>query len=74
MFHERSPYDTLNANLHAGETLAARYAALESVYGRPVNIFLQGARRSILHTLDLHLVAHALPARGHRGAGSNARV
>jgi len=51
--HERAPYDVLNANLHAAESLAVAYAALDQIYGQPLNIFYQGALRSIRHTLSL---------------------
>ncbi|MFH1476005.1 MAG: hypothetical protein ABIH24_00725 [Verrucomicrobiota bacterium] len=51
--HERSPYDTLNANLHAAETMVTTFIVLKRLGDRPVNLFYQGARRSVLHTLEL---------------------
>lgn len=49
--HERSPYNTLNAAAHAAETLAVAYAVLDQVYGRRVNLFLEGARRAVANVL-----------------------
>jgi len=61
--HERSPFDTLNANLHAAESLMVAYAALRDVYNRPLNIFLQGARRSVIHTLPIQWPNGCFPYR-----------
>lgn len=51
--HDRSPYDCLNANLHAAESLILAYWALKKVYGRTISIFFAGAKRAVLHTLAL---------------------
>lgn len=69
--HERSPYDTLNANLHAAETLMAAFAALRQVYGRPLNIFFQGARRSVGHTLGEQWPNGCFPYRAGDGITIN---
>ena len=69
--HERSPYDCLNANLHAAETLMVSFAALRQVYGRPLNIFFQGARRSVLHTLDQQWPNGCFPYRAGEGITIN---
>lgn len=69
--HERSPYDCLNANLHAAESLAVAYQALRKVYGHPLNIFLQGARRSVLHTLTLQWPNGCFPYRSDGGVTIN---
>ncbi len=65
--HERSPYNTLNANLHAAETLACAYTALEQVYGRRLNLFLEGARRALARTLLCQWPDGCFPYR--EGAG-----
>ena len=65
--HERSPYNTLNANLHAAETLAVAYAALRQVYGLTLNLFLEGARRAVARTLPCQWANGCLPYR--EGAG-----
>lgn len=69
--HERSPHDTLNANLHAAETLLAAFKASAVVYKRPLNIFYQGARRSILHTLKLQWPNGCFPYREPGGVTIN---
>lgn len=69
--HERSPYDTLNANLHAAESLAAIFTALREVYDRPVNIFFQGARRAVQHTLTLQWPNGCFPYRADNGITIN---
>lgn len=69
--HERSPHDTLNANLHAAETLMAAFKASEMVFQRPVNIFQQGARRGVLHTLTLQSKDGSFPYRGTGGVTIN---
>jgi hypothetical protein len=61
--HERSPFDTLNANLHAAETLMVAFKALEKIFEKRVNIFFQGARRSVLHTLALQSKNGSFPYR-----------
>lgn len=63
--HERSPYDTLNANLHAAESLALIHMALRDVYGVPLNLFLQGAGRAIRHTLTLQWDNGCFPYRDY---------
>lgn len=65
--HERSPYNTLNANLHAAETLALAYTALQNVYGLRLNLFLEGARRAVARTLPCQWPDGCLPYR--EGAG-----
>ncbi|MEW6355706.1 MAG: hypothetical protein AB1696_05235 [Planctomycetota bacterium] len=69
--HERSPYDTLNANLHAAESLMSVYAALRDVYERRLNIFLQGARRSVVHTLTAQWPSGCFPYRTEGGITIN---
>lgn len=69
--HERSPYDTLNANLHAGESLAAIFTALKEIYDRPINIFYQGARRTIRHTLGEQWPSGCFPYRADNGITIN---
>ena len=69
--HDRSPYDCLNANLHAGEALAAIFTALKDVYGRTVNIFFQGARRTIRHTLTQQWPSGCFPYRADDGITIN---
>ena len=50
--HERSPFDTPNATMHACEALSLIYRALHSVYGIPVHIFRMGAVRAFRHILS----------------------
>ncbi|MFA6562230.1 MAG: hypothetical protein WCV00_10025 [Verrucomicrobiia bacterium] len=69
--HERSPYDCLNANLHAGETLMAAFKASEKVFQRPLNIFYEGSRRSVLHTLTLQSKNGCFPYRSTGGMTIN---
>lgn len=69
--HERSPYDCLNANLHAAETLMAAFKASEKVFQRPVSIFYEGARRSVLHTLTLQSMNGCFPYRSTGGMTIN---
>lgn len=69
--HERSPYDTLNANLHAAESLALAYVVLEQIYGQSLNIFLQGAQRSVRHTLSLQWENGCFPYRSYGGKTIN---
>ena len=69
--HERSPYDCLNANLHATETLAVAYAALREITGRALNLFCQGARRSILHTAEVQWPDGCFPYRASGGVTIN---
>ena len=63
--HERSPYDTLNANLHAAEALAAIYRVMRNVYKRNLHLFLQGARRAVEHTLSLQWENGCMPYRNY---------
>jgi hypothetical protein len=66
--HERSPYDTLNANGHAVESLALIYQCLNVIYKKQINLFLEGARRGFVHTLPLQWQNGCYPYR--RDAGS----
>ena len=61
--HDRSPYDTLNADTHAAETLATIHTAMHQVYGRRLNIFYRGARRAVRHTLPLQWPNGCFPYR-----------
>jgi hypothetical protein len=63
--HERSPYDTLNASMHAADALILIHRALNDIYGKPVNIFLQGARRAVEHTLPLQWDNGCMPYRDY---------
>lgn len=63
--HERSPYDTLNANMHAAEALAAIHRVMREIYGRNLNLFLQGARRAVEHTLPLQWDNGCMPYRNY---------
>jgi len=69
--HERSPYDTLNATAHAVESLVLIFHCLEKIYGRRINIFLQGARRGFAHTLPLQWENGCYPYRRDRGSTIN---
>lgn len=69
--HERSPYDTLNANAFATESLAVIFRCLEKIYGRRVMIFLQGTRRGFLHTLPLQTENGCYPYRTTGGITIN---
>jgi hypothetical protein len=69
--HERSPYNTLNANLHAAETLALAFTALFEIYERPLNLFFQGARRAVLRTLECQWENGCFPYREHGGVTIN---
>jgi hypothetical protein len=69
--HERSPYDCLNANLHAGESLAVIFTVLRDVYNGPINIFYQGARRTVRHTLTLQWPNGCFPYRADDGITIN---
>lgn len=69
--HDRSPYDCLNANLHAAESLAVIFAALREVYGQTVNIFCEGARRAVLHTLAEQWPDGCFPYRANDGVTIN---
>lgn len=65
--HERSPWDTLNANMHAAETLALSHLVLDKIYGKRINIFKFGAQRAIHHTLECQWENGCFPYRsgGH---------
>lgn len=63
--HERSPYNTLNAATHAAETLALAHVALDRVYGRRVNIFLEGARRAVANVLACQWDSGCFPYRDY---------
>jgi len=69
--HERSPHDTLNANLHAAETLLAGYKASRTIFKRPLNIFYSAAQRSVLHTLPCQLPNGCFPYRTSGGVTIN---
>lgn len=69
--HERSPYNTLNANLHAAETLALAYVVLDRVYGRRLNLFLEGARRAVARTVPCQWPDGCLPYREGGGVTIN---
>jgi hypothetical protein len=69
--HDRSPYDTLNANMHTADSLAAIFTALREVYGRTLNIFYQGARRAIWHTLGEQWPDGCFPYRANNGITIN---
>ena len=69
--HERSPYDCLNANLHAAETLLTAFKTSEIIFKRPLNIFYEGARRSVLHTLNLQWPNGCFPYRTAGGVTIN---
>ena len=69
--HDRSPHDTLNANLHAAETLMVAFKAIEAVCQRRLDIFYQGARRSVVHTLTLQSQNGCFPYRSSGGSTIN---
>jgi hypothetical protein len=69
--HERSPYDTLNANLHSVESLALIYIVLNNVYKKNMNLFLQAAKRSVLHTIPLQWENGCMPYRANHGVTIN---
>lgn len=69
--HDRSPYDCLNANLHAAESLAALFTVLREVYGLTVNIFYEGARRGVQHTLGMQWENGCFPYRANDGITIN---
>ena len=61
--HERSPYDTLNANMHSIESLVLIATVLSDIYKQNVNLFQQAARRSLLHTLPIQWENGCIPYR-----------
>jgi hypothetical protein len=63
--HERSPYNTLNAATHAAETLCLAYRVLDQLFGRRVNIFLEGARRAIANVLACQWPTGCFPYRDY---------
>lgn len=63
--HERSPYNTLNANMHAADALMLIYRALRDVYDVSINIFLQGARRATAKTLESQWENGCMPYRDY---------
>jgi len=69
--HERSPYDTLNANMHSVESLVLAATVLSDVYKQNVNLFQQAARRSLVHTLALQWDNGCLPYRAQGGITIN---
>lgn len=69
--HERSPYDTLNANLHSVESLALIATVLSDVYKTNVNMFQQAAKRCLVHTLPLQWDDGCMPYRANGGLTIN---
>ncbi|MCF6177370.1 MAG: hypothetical protein L3J71_16575 [Victivallaceae bacterium] len=69
--HERSAYDTLNANLHSVESLALIATVLEQVYQTKANLFQQAAKRSLFHTLPLQWDNGCFPYRADNGVTIN---
>lgn len=69
--HERSPYDTLNANLHSIESLVLIATVLSDVYKTNVNLFQQAAKRSLVHTLPLQWENGCMPYRANSGVTIN---
>lgn len=69
--HERSPYDTLNANLHSVESLELIATVLSDVYKTKVNLFHQAAKRSLIHTLPLQWKNGCMPYRAGNGVTIN---
>jgi len=69
--HERSPYDTLNANLHSIESLVLIATVLSDVYKTNVNLFQQAAKRSLVHTLPLQWKDGCMPYRANSGVTIN---
>jgi hypothetical protein len=69
--HERSPYDTLNANMHSVESLVLIATALSNVYKQSVNIFQQAAKRGLVHTLPLQSDNGCIPYRAGGGITIN---
>lgn len=69
--HERSPYDTINADAHAVESLAVIAAVLRDVYRQNVNIFQQGARRGTRHILTVQWQNGCIPYRAGGGVTIN---
>jgi prenyltransferase beta subunit len=51
--HDFSPFDTLNANLHAADTLMSAYIVLKKIYFKNLHIFFQASKRAINHTILL---------------------
>ncbi len=69
--HQRSPHDTLNANLHAAETFMAGFKTSQTIFKRPLNIFYQAAKRSVLHTLSCQMPNGCFPYRTSGGVTIN---
>jgi len=72
--HERSPYDCLNANMFASESLALIYTVMSQIYGRNINIFLEGYLRALRHTLELQWPNGCFPYRANQGSTINYSV
>ena len=66
--HERSPYNTLNANMHSADALMLIFRALKDVCGINIYIFLQGAKRAVIKTLESQWKDGCMPYRdyGHQ--------
>jgi hypothetical protein len=72
--HERSPWDTLNANMHAAETLVTAFCVLKKIYGIQINIFKYAAERAVKHTLNCQWENGCFPYRSggvHSGVTIN---
>ena len=69
--HERSQYDTLNANLHSIESLALIATVMDKVYHTKANLFQQAAKRSLFHTLPLQWDNGCFPYRADNGVTIN---
>jgi hypothetical protein len=69
--HERSPYDTLNANAHSIESLVLIATVLSEVYQIKAQLFQQAAKRSLIHTLPLQWENGCMPYRVENGVTIN---
>ncbi|MFA6930059.1 MAG: hypothetical protein WCT05_07010 [Lentisphaeria bacterium] len=69
--HERSPYDTLNATMHAVEALAAIYSACQNKYHIRINIFLAAAQRGLRHLAGQQSSDGSFPYRSSGGITIN---
>ncbi len=63
--HERSPYDTLNANMHTADALFLIGRVLDQIYSKRLNIFSQGVKRAVSHTLGLQWENGCMPYRDY---------
>lgn len=69
--HERSPYDTLNATMHAVESLALISVAIQKIYNKKINIFQHAAYRGLEHTIPLQSPDGCMPYRAQGGITIN---